>query len=395
MRKIKVAHIITRLNSGGAQEIALSIASGLDKQVFETIFISGSQDINMDMVKRWEMEVKIIPELIREINPLKDLKALAKLYFFIKDNKFDIVHTHTSKAGILGRIAAKLAKVPIIFFTPHGSIFHSIYYGPIATFLLGRLENFAASFTDKIITCSENEKKDFLDNKVGSCDKYITIYWGIRQDNFLKSYDILAKRRELGMSENVILIGNVARLVPEKGHLFCLESFKIVVDKFPNAKLFIIGDGILKPDIEAKINELNLNNNVIMLGYRRDVAEILASLDISLHTSIWEGTPVAIIEAMLMAKPIIASRVGGIPELIEDGSTGILVSPYDKEALAQAIMRLINDKAQASKMGEAARQSAQDKFNLELMIKNITKIYDSLVESKIRNKISSNAGVYN
>lgn len=383
MRKIRVLQIITRLIVGGAQGIALSIASGLDKDKFEVTFLTGPQDFNIEMVKKWNINAIIIPDLIRKINPVKDLMALIRLYFFIKKNKFDIVHTHTSKAGVLGRIAAKLAHVPIIFHTPHGSIFHPIYYGSITIFLLSRIENFVASFTDKIIVISENEKGDLIEHKIAAADKYITIPGAVKPDDFLKAYDSALKREELRIPDNVILIGNVARLVPEKGHLFCLEAFKMVADRFPTVKLLIVGDGILKSDIEAKINELDLNDKVIMIGRRDDIAEIFASLDISLHTSMWEGTPIAIIEAMLMGKAIIATKVGGIPELIEDGITGMLISPYDKKALANAIITLINDKALARKFGEATRQCAKEKFTLKTMIKKTTGLYNSFIESKI------------
>ncbi|MBL7197571.1 MAG: glycosyltransferase family 4 protein [Candidatus Omnitrophica bacterium] len=382
MRKIKVLHIITRLIVGGAQDIALSIANQLDKDKFDVTFISGPQDFSREMVDKWNIDVTIIPDLIREINPLKDLKVLARLYFFIKKNRFDIVHTHTSKAGILGRVAAKLASTPIIFHTPHGSIFHSIYYGPKTLFFISRLENFVASFTDKIINCAENEKRDFLEHKIASVDKYITIYWGIKQNSFLKTFDSNLKRRELNIPKDAVLIGNITRLAPEKGHIFCLEAFKMVVNRFPRAKLLIVGDGISRQDIETKIKELDLESSVIMTGHRTDVADMLANLDISLHTSIWEGTPIAIIEAMLSGKAIIATKVGGIPELIEDGVTGILITPYDKEELLEAITTLINDKILAKKIGEAARQYAKEKFSLELMIKNITSLYNSFIESK-------------
>lgn len=383
MRKIRVLHIITRLIVGGAQEIALSIASGLDKDKFQVTFISGPEDFSKEMADKWNMGVIIIPDLIRRINPIKDLIALIRLYNFIRKYKFDIVHTHTSKVGILGRLAAKLAGAPIIFHTPHGSIFHPIYYGPKTIFLLSRIENFVAFFSNKIITCSNNEKKDFLEHKIASEDKYITINWGVKQDDFLQTYDRASKRKELKIPDDAILIGNINRLVPEKGHFFCLEAFRMVLDRLPRVLLLIVGDGLLRKEIEAKINELDLNDNVIMIGHRDDVASILSGLDISLHTSIWEGTPLAIIEAMLMGKAIIATNVGGVPELIEDGVTGILVAPYDKDALAEAIIKLINNKALAKRIGEAASKRAKEKFTLKLMLEKISNLYMSFVDSKL------------
>ena len=366
--------------------MALSIAKSLDKDRFDVIFASGSQGFSKAMADKWNMNIVIIPDLIREINPVKDLSALVRLYFFIKRHKFDIVHTHTSKAGVLGSVAAKLAGVPIIFTTPHGDIFHPIFGKPKTIFLLSKIENFAAQFMDKIITCSNYERKEFLKHKIGAADKYIVMNWGaMRQKDFLKNHDVLSKRKEFNIPEDVMLIGNIARLVSQKGHLFCLEGFRIVVNKFPKTKLLIVGDGVLRPAIESKINELNLKDNVIMAGCRYDIPEILASLDISLHTSIWEGAPIAIIEAMLARKAIIATDVGGIPELIENGITGILVPPNDRMALAEAIIKLINDRPRREEMGKKACQYAKEKFTLELMVENTTKLYNSYIELKIHN----------
>jgi len=382
MRKIKVLHIITRLCAGGAQEIALSLAKGLDKDIFDVTFACGPQDFSKEMAGKWNIKAVIIPDLIRQINPVKDLAALARLYLFIKKNGFDIVHTHTSKAGVLGRVAAKSAGAPVVFYTPHGSIFHPVYYGPFMRFVLSRVENFAALFTDRIIACSDNEKNDFLERRIASRDKYITIYYGIKQDDFLKDYDRGIIRKEFDIPEDFVLIGNIARLSPEKGHLYCLEAFKMAKDRFAKTKLLIVGDGILKPHIQAKINELDLGEDVIMAGHRDDIKEILAALDISLHTSIWEGLPVAIIEAMLMEKAVIATKVGGVPEMIENGITGILTPSYDKKALTEAIAMLINNRPLAKRLGKAARQSAKERFALETMLRNTTILYNSFIDLK-------------
>jgi len=383
MRKIKVLHIVTRLIVGGAQDLALCLASKLDRERFDITFASGMQDFNKEMADKWDIKVELIPSLAREINPIKDLIGLLKIYSFIKKNKFDIVHTHTSKAGILGRLAAKLAGVPIIFHMPHGCIFHPVYYGPGMIFLLSRIENFVASFTDKIINCADNEKKDFLKHKISSEDKYITVRYGIIQDSFLKAYDRNLKRKELNIPQDTVLIGTIARLVPEKGHIFCLEAFKLAVEILPNAMLLIAGDGKLRSDIEAKIKELDLSDNVLMLGHRNDVPELLSCLDISIHTSRWEGTPLAIIEAMLMGKAIIATKVGGIPELINDSKTGIIVRSGDRGELAKAIIKLAKDKMLREELGSAARIYAQSEFTIDLMVKNITKLYDNFINTKI------------
>jgi len=387
MRKIRVAHIITRLNTGGAQEVALSLASLADKDRFESVFVSGPEGFSKEMADGWNVNVTIIPGLIREINPVKDLAALIRLYLFIKKNNFDIVHAHTSKAGFIGRMAARLAGVPVIFYTPHGSVFQMTCCGPITKFILSRIENFAASFTDKIIACSKDEKDDFLKHGVAREDKYTIIYWGVRQERFLKDHDKVLKRKEFNIPQDAILIANIGRLVPQKGHAFCLEAFKILIHTFPAARLLVAGDGELRQEIESNINKMGLGDNVIMAGERKDVPEILSASDIFLHTSLWEGMPIVIIEAMLAGKPIVATRVGGVPELIEDGISGLLVPPRDSQALAAAVRRLINDRFFAENIGRVAQQSAREKFSLDLMIKNTEGLYNRFIISKnIRGK---------
>lgn len=386
MKKIKVLHLITRLIAGGAQGTALAIANGLDRNRFNVTFACGPQDFDTAMAARWDRDLMIIPDLIREIHPIKDIKALAQLYLFLKKNKFDIVNTHTSKAGFLGRIASKLAGVPIIFYTPHGSIYRPFYFGPIATYFLSRLENFAVPFTDKIITCSVNEKKDLLGHNIGREDRYTTIYWGRKQPVSLKTPSDISIRQEFNIPEEAPLFGLIGRFVAEKGHLFCLEAFKKVLDSLPGAILLIVGDGPLRNDIESKIKEMCLGRNVIMTGHREDIAKILASLDISLHTSFCEGTPIAIMEAMFAGKAIIATAVGGIPEMIVDGESGILIPSGNSKALANAITALSRDKELARRIGEAAHKRAMERFTLEMMIENITKLYNDFIESKITNK---------
>ncbi|MEK9150351.1 MAG: glycosyltransferase, partial [Candidatus Desantisbacteria bacterium] len=190
-------------------------------------------------------------------------------------------------------------------------------------------------------------------------------------------------RREFNISGGALLLGIIGRLVAEKGHFFCLDAFKKVLDSLPGAILLIVGDGPMRNDIEAKIREMHLEGSVIMAGHRNDVAKILASLDISLLTSFCEGTPVVIMEAMFIGKPIIATTVGGIPEMIVDDESGILVPPGNVKALADAIVVLACDKELAKRLGETACKRAEKRFTLELMIENITKLYNSFIESKL------------
>lgn len=389
MRKIKILHIITRLCAGGAREVILKIVASLDKERFDVTLISGPEDMPAGDGEIPNVRMIVIPQLVRNINPLKDLIALLRLYFFMRREKFDIVHTHTSKAGIIGRTAALLSNVPIIFHMPHGSIFHPVYYGKFRLFIFSRIEKIAALYTDKIIVGSDNERDDFVNNGIGAGDKYIKIPYYFIGDRFNDiRVDGQAKRKELNVPEGALLLVNIARLVPEKGHLFCLDAFKQVLVEAHDAVLLIVGEGRLKGDIEKKITELGLQGNVMLTGFREDVPEILSAADISLHTSLWEGTPLTIAEAMSLGKAVIATAVGGIPEMISDGVNGILVPPQDTDELAKWIIRLSKDRELLADLGREAKEYAIIKFNPKHVIEEINNLYDAFLKRKVIGNVS-------
>ena len=389
MRKIKILHIITRLCAGGAREVVLKIVDNLDKERFDVTLISGSEDMLTGDGEISNVRIIVIPQLVRNINPVKDLIALLRLYFFMRREKFDIVHTHTSKAGIIGRTAALLSNVPIIFHMPHGSIFHSVYYGKFRLFIFSRIEKIAALYTDRIIVGSDNERDDFVNNGIGAGDKYMRIPYYFIRDRFNDiRVDRQAKRKELNVPEGALLLANIARLVPEKGHLFCLGAFKQVLGEIHDAVLLIVGEGRLKGDIERKIVELGLQGNVILTGFREDIPEILSAADISLHTSLWEGTPLTIAEAMSSGKAVIATAVGGIPEMISDGVNGILVRPQDTDELAKWIIRLSKDRELLANLGREAKEYARVKFNPKHVIEEINSLYDAFLKRKVGGDVS-------
>lgn len=388
MRKTKILHIITRFCAGGAREVVLKIVDNLDRERFDVTLITGPEDMLTGDGGILNVRMIVIPQLVRNINPIKDFIAFLRLYFFMRRERFDMVHTHTSKAGIIGRTAALLNNVPIIFHMPHGSIFHSVYYGKFRLFIFSRIEKIAALYTDKIIVGSDNERDDFVNNGIGAGDKYIIIPYYFIRDRFNDvRVDRRAKRKELNVPEGALLLANIARLVPEKGHLFCLDAFKQVLAEVHNAVLLIVGEGRLKGDIERKIAELGLERNVILTGFREDIPEILSAVDISLHTSLWEGTPLTIVEAMSSGKAVVATAVGGIPEMISDGVNGILVRPQDADELARWIIRLSKDRELLANLGRKAKECARMKFNPKHVIEEINNLYGAFLKRKISDDV--------
>ena len=389
MSKVKVLHIITRMIKGGAQEDTLLTVINLNKKRYRTSLVSGpsigSEGEIESKARQLGVEIIIIPELLREVSPINDIKALYKLYSFIKKGKYDIVHTHSSKAGIIGRVAAKLAGVKTIIHTPHGSIFYPYADIPgvsgrfwITIFLL--LEKVAAHLAYKITTLTESEAKHYLELGIGSNSKFTTIHSGIALSRFTNvKIDVANKRKELGIPVNAYVVTTVARLTSEKGHSYLIDAAKkVVMASDDELKFMFVGDGDLRVELERKVNELGLDGKILFLGLRDDVPELLAISDLFVLPSLYEAQGRVVTEAMAAGLPVVATEVGGVPDVVSNGKTGILVPPRNSQALAKAITNLITDKVKAKQMGEAGRQVIPE-FSVETMVGKIDMLYQELL----------------
>lgn len=386
LTKVKILHIITRLDKGGSSENTLLTASGLDKKRFDVTLIFGKTNDPDGQVKSAlsnnEINYHIIPQLIREVNPWSDLIAFLKLYVIMKKENFNIVHTHTSKAGILGRWAAKLAGVKVIIHTPHGHIFYG-YFGPIRNKLFILLERLTARITDKIITLTQRGKDEHIKFKISKADKFMPIYSGIELEKFIDAnYDPVLARESLGISPNGPVIGTITRLEPVKGNIYLIEAIPHIIKIFPTLKVIIAGDGTQRKMIENRIEALSLTRNVVLLGATNEVSKVLSALDIFVLSPLNEGMGRCLLEAMAMSKPVIATSVGGISEIVEDNVTGLLVPPKDSRKLAKAIIYLLANKEKAVEMGQTARKRLNHNFSSKAMIDEISALYGILMEKK-------------
>lgn len=384
--KLKVLHIITRLDKGGSSENTSLTVSGLDKKRFDVTLIYGKTNDPDGQIKSAlsnnEINYRIIPQLVRQVNPWSDLIAFLKLYAIMKKENFNIVHTHTSKAGILGRWAAKLAGVKVIIHTPHGHIFYG-YFGPIRNKLFILLERLTARITDKIITLTQRGKDEHIKFKIAKADKFVPIYSGIELERFINSnYDPIPMRESLGISPNGPVIGTITRLEPVKGNIYFIEAISQVIKIFPTLKVIITGDGTQRKMIENRIEALSLTRNVILLGATNEIPKVLSALDIFVLPSLNEGMGRCLLEAMAISKPVVATSVGGIPEIVEDNVTGLLVPPKNSRKLAEAIIYLLANREKAVEMGQAARKRLNHNFSSKAMIDEISALYGILIENK-------------
>lgn len=385
-RKIKIINIITRLELGGPPILVLDIIQHLSKERFESSIATGiTIDSKYDMIgfaRDRHIRVFAMPSLVRNVHPLKDIISLTKLFLLLKKEKYDIVHCHTSKGGFIGRLAAKLAGSKIIIYSPHGDIFEG-YFCKLVTKLFILLEKFAARFTDKIINLTTIEIEKFLEHGIGTRQQLKHIYNGINIKYYERAIaSNLKKRKEFGLSKDDFVCATVGRLVPVKGHTYLIKAIQKVVNVIPEAKFLFVGDGELKSELLEEIKSLGLQENVFLLGARRDIATTLSCINIFLLPSINEGFGMVLIEAMAAKKPVIATNVGGIPEVVIDGKTGLLVPPKDPEAFSSAIIKLYNNPELSNRMGLAGYRRAKNVFSIEVTVRELGNLYSELIKEK-------------
>jgi len=380
--RLKVLHIITRLDKGGSAENTLLTVSNLDKEKFNATLMSGpTNDPDKkiaDYIAKQNINYILVPDLEREINPWKDLKAFFSIHNFIKKERFNLVHTHTSKAGIIGRWAAKLAGVKMIVHTPHGHIFYG-YFGWLKTKLFIYLERITAVITDKIITLTQRGKEEHLRYRIANENKFVPIYSGID----LKKYadfkiDKIQARQNLHIPSDIAFIGTVTRLDPIKGNKYFINALVQVFKVFPELKVAIVGEGSEKEELRRYVKQSGLSEKITFMGLCEDIRGILSALDIMVIPSLNEGMGRSLLEAQALGIPVIATNVGGIPEVVKDGMTGILVPPRDSPALARAIIKLLKDRSLREKMGEEARKWVDQRFSAETMVKKVADLYEKL-----------------
>ncbi|HLA41187.1 MAG TPA: glycosyltransferase family 4 protein [Candidatus Glassbacteria bacterium] len=382
-RKIKILRIIARLNIGGPALHVIILNSELDPQSYISRLVTGREspaEGNMNDLA-WEKGVRpiVIDALGREIFFREDLRALIRLIRLIRDEKPDIVHTHTAKAGFLGRLAAKLTGVPIIIHTFHGHVFHS-YFGYFKTKFFLWLERLLAKFTNVIITVGELQRQEIISYRIAEPEKVIAVPLGLDLKPFVTmNQDPNELRDELSVRPETLLVGIVARLVPIKNHACFLEAARIVADRADDVKFLIIGDGELRDRLENKTRELGLESRVIFMGFQHNLVKIYAGLDIVTLSSFNEGLPVALIEAMAAGKPVVSTDVGGVRDLILDGDNGLLVPSNDSRALAEALHFLLRRPERRRMMGAAGKMKVYPLFDKNRLLEDIDKLYRVLL----------------
>jgi glycosyltransferase involved in cell wall biosynthesis len=375
-RKLNILYCLTKLELGGAQLQLLDLIRGLDREKFQPFLFTAQGGLLMaDALSIEGLAVKKSIFLERAINPLKDFLALAEIFYFIRRNRIALVHTHSSKAGILARFASRLAGVKTVLHTVHGWPFHDYQPRWVRAFYI-LLERLAAACCAKLIVACAYDRQKGLCCGIGRPGQYQVIPHGINAQEF--PYDVRQIRDGLGIREAEAVVGNISCFKPQKGLGDYLRACASVKQEFPRTKFILCGDGKLRRWLQATAGRLGLGENFIFLGWRRDIPQVLAAMDIFALTSLWEGLPVSVLEALSAGKPVVATNTGAVAEVIQDGNNGFLVPCADAAAAAEKIALLIKDRLLRNRMSEAARESVQENFSRERMPRETQGLYAQL-----------------
>jgi glycosyltransferase involved in cell wall biosynthesis len=395
-RKPRVLRIINRLNLGGPTYNAAYLTKYMTD--FDTLLVSGMKDESEEssefIVKKLGIEPLYVPEMYRELNPFRDYKSYYKIRKIISDFKPDVVHTHAAKAGAVGRLAAIHENVPIIIHTFHGHVFHS-YFNRAKTQLFLNIERYLAKRTTKIVTLSPKQLQELSEEfKIAPKEKFQIVQLGFDLSRFVENQEEKRARFRdaYQISDDEIAIGIVGRLVPVKNHILFLRAFKIVLNSTSKKiRGFIIGDGEMRKEIEAEATQLGLEHStpeenkrtlLTFTSWIKDVSECNAGLDIIALTSNNEGTPVSLIEAQAAGKFIVSTKVGGIEDIVEEGSNALLVEKGNEKQFAEALLKAVEDDELRVQTAKSKSASTIERFGYLRLCSDMSKLYNQLLNVK-------------
>jgi glycosyltransferase involved in cell wall biosynthesis len=387
MTELRVLHVITRLIVGGAQENTLLTAIGQHRMPgFRVTLLAGIDDGpegNLHEEARVAgVNMTLMRELVRPIAPFTDAVALVKLASLMHRGRYDIVHTHSSKAGILGRIAARAAGVPIVVHTLHSLVFGE-HASPLQNGLYVSLKRLVAPLTDRFVSVCDATRRGALERGIGRPEQHCVIYSGFAITPFLEARDRLSvadAKRRVGLSPDHLVVGKLARISHQKGHEYFVQAARQISASEPKARFLLVGDGNQRAAIERQIEELGLRQRFVLTGLVPPTAvpALLQAMDVVVHTSIREGLARAIPQAAAVGKPVVGFALDGTPEVVKNGETGFCVAPYNAAAVAERVIEILSDAERRRKMGERGRRLVAEEFSVETMVRKTSALYLAL-----------------
>lgn len=378
--RVRVGHVITRMIVGGAQETVLLAAALADRERFDPVVLTGPQtgsegSLHEELAKRG-VEVVVVPQLVREVDPRKDVAAVAALARAFRERRLDVVHTNSSKAGVVGRLAARRARVPRVVHTVHGWPFHDAQR-PAANAVWRWLERAAAPLADALVVVADADRVKGLAAGVGRPEQYVTVRSGLELGLYGPDAQVRHEvRQELGLPHDARVVGAVNRLSPQKDPLTLLHACAAVLRADPDARLLLVGDGPLRGDVEREVDALGLRGQAVLPGLRADVPRLLTAMDVFVSASRWEGLPRTVLQAMATGVPVVATAADGIVDVVEDGVTGRLVPVGDTAGLTQAVGEVLRDRGRATAFASAAAARLPE-FDASSMVRDLERLYES------------------
>ena len=379
MPPTRVLRVITRLNIGGPAINAALLSTRLDPDRFVTLLVAGSESATegsmLDLGRLGDgLALRRVPALGRAISPIDDVRALAAVTKIAREFRPHIVHTHLAKAGTIGRVAARLAGTRAVVHTYHGTVFRG-YFGGMKSRAVVGVEQTLSHITTRIVAITPSQRRELIALGIGDERKVVEIPLGFDLAPFLNAPDKNVARERLGLPRDVPIVAIVARLVPVKD----VSLFLRAMAKVPAPALaIVVGDGELRASLKAESAALGLGGRCRFIGWQRDVASVYAAADVVALTSINEGSPVSIIEAMAAGRAVVCTAVGGVPDVVRPG-TGVLVPSRDDVAFARELTALLSAPARRAELGAAARRAVHPAYDAARLVSDMTRLYESMV----------------
>lgn len=378
--KAKIFHVITKLELGGAQKVTLMTLERLPRDRYELALITGPEGLLVDHANRIPGLRRIwIPSLVREVRPIQDFAAFWRMWRLFRRERPDVVHTHSSKAGILGRWTARLAGVPVIFHTAHGFGFNDFQRPSTRAFYLW-LERVTTKITSQLVVVSYANARKGEQEGVFSRNHWILCRDAISVEEFMKPGPRRHKLEEWGIPRDKVVVGMVACMKPQKSPVDFVDVAAEVLAKTAQAHFVIAGDGELRPAVEERIRHHGIGRHMTLLGWQRDMPEVYRNLDVVVLTSLWEGLPCVFSEAMASELPIVATDVDGAREAVVHGETGFLYEPHDIHGMAASVLQLIGDPDLRDRMGRKGKERAME-FDISTSVGTLETAYRKCLES--------------
>jgi glycosyltransferase involved in cell wall biosynthesis len=381
---MRVTHVITRLIVGGAQENTIASVLGLDRKPGLKVDLisgpsTGPEGSLESAFAEYPNTLTIVPELVRPVHPWKDFLASRRLVRIFRETQPQIVHTHSGKAGVLGRLAAARAGVPIIVHTIHGPSFGA-FQGPVANALFRAAERRAGRVTTHFVTVADAMTRQYFDAGIGAPERYTRIFSGFNLQPFLTAKNDLELRAKWRIAPDDIVIGKIARLFTLKGHDDLIAVAPRLVRHCPKVKFLLIGDGAWRARLEEKIHALGLKTHFVFTGLiaPADVPQFVGIMDALVHLSLREGLPRALPQALAAARPVVAYDCDGAREVCMDNQTGFLLSPGDLDGLTDRLRRLVEEPSLRERLGRCGEQFVRERFAVERMVDDLHALYRRL-----------------